>query len=59
MSKSLLEQLTESVPGASPDFRTELAAQLAAVVPEAVADGKLRSMVEAARRLRASFAARS
>ena len=41
MSKSLLEQLTESVPGASPDFRTELAAQLAAVVPEAVADGKI------------------
>lgn len=41
MSKSLLEQLTESVPGASPDFRTELAAQLAALVPEAVADGKI------------------
>lgn len=41
MPKSLLEQLTESVPGASPDFRTELAVQLAALVPEAVADGKI------------------
>ena len=28
-------------------------------LPREVADGKLRSMVEAARRLRASFAARS
>ncbi len=45
MPKSLLEQLPESVrsevPGASPDFRTELAAQLAALVPEAIADGKI------------------
>ena len=45
MPKSLLEQLPESVrsevPGATPDFRTELAAQLAALVPEAVADGKI------------------
>ncbi|MBI5918027.1 MAG: site-specific DNA-methyltransferase [Nitrosomonadales bacterium] len=29
------------VPGATPHFRTELAAQLAELVPEAVADGKL------------------
>lgn len=29
------------VPGATPNFRTELAAQLAELVPEAVADGKL------------------
>ena len=45
MPKSLLEQLPEpmrsEVAGASPDFRTELAAQLAALVPEAVADGKI------------------
>jgi adenine-specific DNA-methyltransferase len=45
LPKSLLEQLPESVrsevPGASPDFRTALAAQLAALVPEAVADGKI------------------
>lgn len=45
MPKSLLDQLPESVrsevPGASPDFRTELAALLAALVPEAVADGKI------------------
>lgn len=41
MPNSPLEQLPESVPGASPDFRTELAAQLAALVPEAVADGKI------------------
>lgn len=40
MPKSLPEQ-PESVPGASPDFRTELAAQLAALVPEAVADGRI------------------
>lgn len=45
MPKSLLEQLPESVrsevPGASPDFRTELAAQLAELAPEAVTDGKI------------------
>lgn len=45
MPKSLLEQLPESVrsevPGTSPDFRTALAAQLAELVPEAVADGKI------------------
>src|SRR5690606_39202421 len=29
------------VPSGSPDFRTELAARLAELVPEAVADGKL------------------
>jgi hypothetical protein len=29
------------VSGATPNFRTELAAQLAELVPEAVADGKL------------------
>lgn len=45
MPKSLLDQLPESVrsevPGNSPDFRTELAAQLAELVPEAVADGRI------------------
>ena len=45
MPKSLLEPLPESVRsevlGASPDFRTELAARLAELVPEAVADGKI------------------
>lgn len=33
--------MRSDVPGASPDFRTDLAAQLAALVPEAVADGKI------------------
>ena len=45
MPKSPLEPLPESVrseiPGASPDFRTALAAQLAELVPEAVADGRI------------------
>ena len=45
MPKSLLDPLPESVrnevPGASPDFRTELAMRLADLVPEAVADGKI------------------
>ena len=45
MPKSLLDELPESerseVPGASPDFRTELAKRLAELVPEAVADGKI------------------
>lgn len=45
MPKSLLDPLPESVRsevlGASPDFRTELAARLAELVPEAVADGKI------------------
>ena len=36
-----LEHLPEPVPGASPAFRMELAAQLAELVPEAVADGKI------------------
>lgn len=36
LSSDILE-----VPGATPHFRTELAAQLAELVPEAVADGKL------------------
>ncbi len=45
MPKSLPERMPESVrsevPGASADFRTELAAQLAELVPEAVADGRI------------------
>ena len=45
MPKSLPDPLPESVrsevPGASPDFRTELAARLAELAPEAVADGKI------------------
>ncbi|MBU6994260.1 site-specific DNA-methyltransferase [Ferrovum myxofaciens] len=42
--KTDLEQAIDGafeVPGATPHFRTELAAQLAELVPEAVADGKL------------------
>lgn len=41
MPQSPLEHLPEPVPGASPAFRMELAAQLAELVPEAVADGKI------------------
>ena len=45
MPQSLPDQLPESmrseVAGASPDFRTELAARLAELVPEAIADGKI------------------
>lgn len=33
--------MTNEVPGSSPDFRTELAEQLADLVPEAIADGKI------------------
>lgn len=36
-----LPSLSHEVPGASPDFRTELAAKLAELVPEAVTDGKV------------------
>lgn len=39
-SSALLSDALE-IPGATPSFRTELAAQLAELVPEAVADGKL------------------
>ena len=39
-SSALAEDIFE-VPGATPNFHTELAAQLAELVPEAVADGKL------------------
>ncbi len=44
MPHSVPQPLSESpgdIPSASPDFRTELAAQLAELVPEAVADGKI------------------
>lgn len=33
--------MINEVPGSSPEFRTELAEQLAELVPEAVADGKI------------------
>ncbi|WP_288857748.1 hypothetical protein [uncultured Corynebacterium sp.] len=33
--------MINEVPGNSPEFRTELAEQLAELVPEAVADGKI------------------
>lgn len=33
--------MINEVPGSSPNFRTELAEQLADLVPEAVADGKI------------------
>lgn len=35
------DQLIHETPGATPNFRTELAAQLAELVPEAIADGKV------------------
>ncbi len=38
---STLSSDTLEVPGATPNFRTELAAQIAELIPEAVADGKL------------------
>ena len=41
MPTPLPESAHGEVPSASPDFRTELAARLAELVPEAVADGKL------------------
>ncbi len=44
MPHSVPQPLSESpadIPSASPDFRTELAAQLAELVPEAIADGKI------------------
>lgn len=41
MSTPLPESARGEVPSASPDFRTELAARLAELVPEAIADGKL------------------
>lgn len=34
-------QMTNEVPGNSPDFRTELAEQLAELAPEAITDGKI------------------
>ena len=41
MTTPRLPSLSHEVPGASPDFRTELAAKLAELVPEAVTDGKV------------------
>lgn len=41
MSTPRLPPLSHEVPGASPDFRTELASKLAELVPEAVTDGKV------------------
>lgn len=35
------QDMINEVPGSSPEFRTELAEQLAELVPEAVADGKI------------------
>lgn len=33
--------MIKEVPGSSPEFRTELAEQLAELAPEAIADGKI------------------
>lgn len=35
------QDMINEVPSSSPEFRTELADQLAELVPEAVADGKI------------------
>ncbi len=55
MTTPRLPSFSHEVPGASPDFRTELAARLAELAPEAMADGRLD--VEKLRELLADDAA--